>query len=268
MNRKAQNWIFLSAIIAVALLLIIFLGPMKGFDKLQNFFDNTPGFNDTAKEPMKIGIVRYDIQEDKVELYDGERWTALSDNAKFDGLQKATSESELNNVFESYYFDKSKRNSPEIFNNNQYTVKVTEIAKSKSLEPESPSWYNIGGWIGYGIGQWTLNTAPAYSRGTVIAFASKGSAEYGILFFNGNANGEFYGVVQSSSESAPSNPFSSMEMQTINQNATLWRDSVFKEPSITVQGSKFCLKKVGTSYLSDGRYILTDLNKAGEKCNA
>ncbi|HVY01253.1 MAG TPA: hypothetical protein VHA12_00625 [Candidatus Nanoarchaeia archaeon] len=269
MKNKAQiNWVFLSAIIAVVLLLIIFLGPMKGFDKIQNYFDNTPGFNDTSKEPMKIGIVRYDIEMDKVQLYDGERWNDLTTNTKFDGLKKETTESEMNQIFEDYYFDKSKRNSAEIFNNGEYNVKVTEIAKSKSLEPEKPSWYNVGGWIGYGIGQWTLNTAPVYSRGTVIAFVSKGKSEYGILFFNGNNNGEFYGVVQSSSDSAPVNPFNEVQSIVINQNATIWRDSVFKNPAITVQGTQFCLKKVGTSYLSEGRYLLVDLNKAGEKCNA
>jgi hypothetical protein len=297
MKNKGQiNWVFLSAIIAVVLLLLIFLGPMKGLGKIQNFFDNTPGFNESSKEPMKIGIVRYDVEMDKVQQYDGERWNDVSSSATFEGLSKPTSESELNQIFEDYYFNGKRNESKQVLKNSNYLVSVSGLAKSTSPKYES-KWYEAsftGGNLAV-FTDWISNNptyfdSVDYNRGTIILniwkLKSDGNIDSiaGFIFVDprGNLNsldGATKIEIQQTTSDASSKTdflksifgespsFTSNEQTNIQSSSIAWRDSVFKNTTIMVQNTKFCIKKVGASYLSEGRYIVVDLNKAGDKCN-
>jgi hypothetical protein len=262
MNNKGLTWgVFLALIVAVAIIALLFFGPLKGIilEKIFPIANNLPRPGDVEQDKEIIGNVRYDIMTDSVQIYDGSTWNNFGKEMEFPSTGKI-SESELKANFNTYYFDKSKRTSPDLYADSTYTVKATEIAKSASLEPEKPSFWNIGGWIGYGIGQWTINKAPVYTRGSVISFVLKGTQQYGIFFTSLNGNIEFYGVVPSASDEAPPNPFNSNQMLTISSKTLEWRNSILKKP-LTIKESQFCVT------IREGRYLNVDLAEPGA-CNA
>lgn len=295
-SRGEVNWLMLSGLIAIVLLAIVFFGPMKGFGKIQNFFDNAPGFNEGDKQATQIGIVRYDVEMDKVQQYDGERWSDISQPVSFLGLKKPTSESELNQIFESYYFDGKRDESKEVLKNNNYAVVVQGLAKNSAPAYEQ-SWYEskfIGGNLAL-FKDWISNNptyfdSVDYNRGTITLNVWKLKSDSsidsiaGFIFVDpsGKLNpldgGTKIEVQQTTSDASSkadflkeifgeSPSFTQSEQSIIQSKSVAWRDSVFKQPIISVQGNKFCLTKVGTSYLSEGKYIIVDLNKPGDKCN-
>jgi hypothetical protein len=249
MNSRGQvNKILLGAAIFVALLALLFMGPLGegGFGKIQNFFDNTPGFNDTKQATEKIALVRYDILADKVRSYDGESWGDLQKEISFSGLKNPTTEQELNDAFESYFF-KSQRTGNVIYENADSSATAIDIADSEFISENF----------------WDFN-AKVFSRGaTAVNVKPTGKPILGSYYINLDGTIKY----KENDGQATREPYSEEIREQIRLKAITWRDSVFAKPEIIIQGKSFCLKKVGTSYLSENRYLIADLNKAGEKCN-
>lgn len=235
MNKRGMSLeVILALVLGVGIVLLLLLGPLKGVivDKAIPFFQNLPGFDQGSNEPIILGNVRYNIAEDKVERYDGERWNSFGNEVKFATLDKEVSESDLKQSFNTYYFDASKRDDHNI--------------------------YRIGN------GYWALAVGLTSQIGDIYP---RGSTITNIVNANNNIVGTYYvlstSVFPYSQTDKEDKQFVELKEgvveKTIVEKTIIWRDSILKNP-ISIQGKKFCVSKID-------HYLNINLDVVGA-CNA
>lgn len=251
MNRKAEvNMYVLGGIIAAIILVIILVGPVR--DVLvefgQNFFGNAPGFNQSATEPTILGLVRYDILNDKVQIYDGERWNDITKDIQPKGLSSPLSEADLNAAFETYYFNERVRTGNPLYENASLSVTAIDVANSEFIDQSIfISWFD----------------EKIYSRGaTAISIKPKAAAVLGYYFLDLDGSMKY----KESTDQPKDEPLAPEVKDEVKAKAAAWRDSIFANPRINIQGQQFCLQKQGNRHISDNRYLILNLNQVGGAC--
>ncbi len=254
-NKGEGQNVVLYGIIFVVILALLFVGPLKGIivEKLFPFFKNSPGFEDTNYSPSVIGTVRYDIQKDKVEIYDGKDWNNFDKGMEFSAFEQPVVGNDLLPEFRRYYFQ-GERPVKSIYANKNAIVNVNHI------EPESGSISKL--YLGNNV---AIQQA-SYVRGTVsltlFSTNPQGSADTIVGYYLIDSPSKIVFVpIQGISSEAISATTSSLDRAELANKAISWRDSVFAKP-IIFNGAEFCAKII------DNRYINVNLNKQGEICDA
>jgi hypothetical protein len=239
------------------------------------FFSSLPGFGNIKSTTEGFQEIRYDINQDKVQYFDGAWHDFKSDPQEVGNSDNKYSltEEDLKKEFNKYYFSKDFRPSRDVYSDKTYSITIIYLATSDSSEAEAGNFWGIpGSYIleapGVSIGNWWVGKShPAYKRGDVVLTVSEGKQIEGFVYISSSGTYAFEAAGDNS------DPFSAniAAQSAIISKAVAWRDSIFVNPiPLTYAVNKEDTAKSFCVNHFDNYLVIPNLSKpsTGASCTA